>query len=123
MEDSNEIISSFAIVRENVSSTSLPSATRYHASVANSSRCSSSRKRHDAIPVDGVNDTDTNEVAMIVTPSFLIVRCLSKTKNRRSWRGSYPAGASDVSRVAASIFPRFKHLHFHERPSHLLISL
>jgi hypothetical protein len=42
------IISSFAIVRANVSSTSLPSATRYQTSVANSSRCSNSRKHHAA---------------------------------------------------------------------------
>src|SRR6202034_252166 len=70
MEDSNAVVSSFAIVRANVSSTSLPFATRYQTSVANSSRCSSSRKHHDALFGDGVNDTDVNEVAMVVPPSF-----------------------------------------------------
>src|ERR1700722_10921881 len=80
MEDSNGIISSFAIVRASVSSTSLPSATRYHASLANSSRCSSSRKHHEALLSDGVNDTDANEVAMVVTPSFVILQRVSKTK-------------------------------------------
>ena len=85
MEDSNAVISSFAIVRANVSSTSLPSATRYHASLANSSKCSRSRKHHDALLGCGVNDTDANEVAMVVTPSFVIVQRVSKIKNRDCW--------------------------------------
>jgi hypothetical protein len=74
MEDSNAVISSFAIVRANVSSTSLPSATRYHASFANSSRYSSRRKHHDALLGDGVSDTDANEVAMMVAPSLVMGR-------------------------------------------------
>src|ERR1700722_9196910 len=82
IEDSNAVISSLAIVRANVSSTSLQSATRYHASFANSSKCSSIKKHHDALFGDGVSDTDANEVAMIVTPSFVILRRVSKTKNR-----------------------------------------
>ena len=81
MEDSNAVISSFAIVRTKVSSTSLPSDTRYHASFANSSRCSRSRKHHDALLGCGLNDTDANEVATVVTPSFVIVQGVSKTKS------------------------------------------
>jgi hypothetical protein len=76
------IISSFAIVRANVSSTSLPSAMRYQTSVANSSRCSSSRKHHDALRGDGVNDTDASEVVMTVAPSFVSLEHVSKTKDR-----------------------------------------
>jgi len=44
--------------------------TRYQTSVANSSRCSSNRKHHNALFGDGVNDTDVNEVAMVVTPTL-----------------------------------------------------
>src|ERR1700729_3545502 len=71
MEDSNAVTSSFAIVRANVSSTSLPSATRYQTSIANSSRCSSSTKHHGALSGDGVDNTNVNEVAMVVAPSVV----------------------------------------------------
>src|ERR1700722_540363 len=121
MEDSNGIISSFAIVCANVSSTSLPSATRYHASLANSSRCSSSRKHHDALLSDGLNDPDANEVAMVVTPGFVILQRVSRTKNPHCWRGSRPEVTSDAVYVAAFSFPRFTLLRFHERTSQLLI--
>src|SRR6266436_4374892 len=65
MEASNGIVSSFASVRENVSSTSLPSATRYHARVANSSRCSSSTMPHNVVLGVELRDTGANEVAML----------------------------------------------------------
>src|ERR1700733_13418438 len=65
MEASNGIVSSFASVRENVSSTSLPSATRYHARVANSSKCSSSTMPHNVVLGVGLRDTGANEVAML----------------------------------------------------------
>src|ERR1700748_2967696 len=65
MEVSNVTVSSFANVRENVSSTSLPSATRYHARVANSSRCSSNTIPHDVVLGVGLRDPDANEIAMM----------------------------------------------------------
>src|ERR1700679_1252263 len=65
MEASNGIVSSFASVRENVSSTSFPAATKYHARAANSSRCSSSTMPHNVALGVGLRDTGANEVAML----------------------------------------------------------
>src|SRR5271156_2974449 len=96
MEDSSAVLSSFVIVRANVSSTSLPFATRYHASVANSSRCSSSRWHHDALPGDGVNDTDAKGVAIVDTPNFVMERA------ELSWTAGHRAGPLAEQLTASS---------------------